>query len=67
MSLTVDDLPATIRSTKQQIRAQIPDLEKSFAEVEELMRREVEEIQEKRARNQRVIPSIDFATPATAT
>ena len=62
MSLAVDDLPATIRTTKRKLKAQMPDLEKSFAEVEELMRREVEEIQERRARNQTVIPSIDFAT-----
>lgn len=61
MSLTVDDLPATIRATKQEIKAQIPDLEKTFVEVEELMRREVEEIQDARARRQPVIPELDFA------
>lgn len=55
-----DDLRATIRATKRSLRAQIPDLRKTFAEVEELLRREVDEIQEARARQQSPVPSIDF-------
>ncbi len=60
MSLTVDDLPETIRSTKLEIKGRIPDLDGTFAAVQEVMLREVEEIQEKRARGEGVIPEIDY-------
>ena len=57
-----DDLRATIRAAKQSLRAQVPDLQRTFAEVEALMRREVDEIQEARARKRALVPSIDFET-----
>ena len=60
MSPTADELHATIRATKQSLRARIPDLLRAFAEVEELMRREVDEIQDTRARQRSPVPSIDF-------
>jgi hypothetical protein len=61
MSLAVSDLAATIRTTKQRLKAQIPGHRKVFAEVEEDMRREVEGIREARAQGRPVIPSIDYA------
>lgn len=54
------DLRATIRATKQSVRAQIPDLQRTFTLVEELMRREVDEILEARAPRRTLVPSIDF-------
>jgi len=54
------DLRATIRTAKQSLREQIPDLERTFAEVEERMRREVDEITEARTRHRSPVPSIDF-------
>ena len=62
MSLTVDDLPATIRSAKQKIKGRIPDLAGSFAAVQQAMLREVEEIQNRRAGDLPVIPALDFDT-----
>jgi hypothetical protein len=64
MSLIVDDLPEAVRSAKREIRAQLPRLEQVFAEVEELMRREVDEIQQRRARGRPVIPVLEFAAIA---
>ncbi|MFI5217826.1 MAG: YbiU family protein, partial [Candidatus Limnocylindria bacterium] len=59
-----DDLRATIRATKQRLRRSIPDLPRSFAEVEEQLRREVDEIQEASARRRSPLPSIDSADVA---
>ena len=61
MSLGVRDLAATIRATKQRLKAQIADRSKVFAEVEEDMRREVEGIRDARAQGRPVIPSVDYA------
>jgi len=61
MSLGVRDLAATIRATKQRLKAQIADRRKVFAEVEEDMRREVEGIRDARAQGLPVIPSVDYA------
>ena len=44
MSLVVSDLAATIRATKRELKAQMPDVKKVFAEVEEHMRREVDDV-----------------------
>jgi hypothetical protein len=60
MNLVVSDLPATIRETKRQLKAQLPDPRKVFAAVEDHMRREVDEIVARRERGDSVIPSIDF-------
>ena len=58
--LTGDELAATIRATKERLRLQIPDLRKTFAEVEDHVRREVDEIQEARAGGRSPVPSIDL-------
>ena len=62
--MNVDDLPATIRAAKQSLRARIPDLRRAFAEVEELVHREVDEIQDARARHLSVVPSSDYESLA---
>lgn len=59
MSLTVDDLPATIRATKKTLKDQASGLEEAFTQVEALMAREVEDIQERRDRNETPIPVLD--------
>ncbi len=61
MSLVVDDLKAAIRATKRRLKAQIADPRRLFAEVEDDLRREVEEILEARAQVRPVIPSVDYA------
>ncbi len=61
MSLVVKDLAAAIRAAKRQLKAQIPDPGQVFAEVEQDLRREVEEILEARAQGRPVIPSVDYA------
>jgi hypothetical protein len=60
MSLIVNDLAATIRATKRELKQQLPDLKTVFAEVEEHMRREVDDIVGARERGQAVIPSVGF-------
>ena len=60
MSLVIQDLPATIRATKQQLRAGLPDLKRVFAEVEDAMRREADVIAEARAQGLPVIPCIGY-------
>ncbi|HEY1383604.1 MAG TPA: YbiU family protein, partial [Dongiaceae bacterium] len=60
MSLIVDDLPGTIRATKRELKAQLPEVKRIFAEVEEHMRREVDDIVTARERGKPVIPTIDF-------
>ncbi len=60
MSLIVNDLAATIRATKRELKAQLPDVKKVFAEVEEHMRREVDDVVGARERGQAVIPSVEF-------
>ena len=55
----MNDLQATIRTTKQALRSQIRELQKTFALVEERMRREVDEIQDARERHRSLVPSID--------
>src|SRR5262244_4033960 len=65
MSLIVNDLAATIRATKRELKAQLPDVKKNFAEVEEHMRREVDDIVSARERGQPVIPAVDFQAVRT--
>ena len=50
MSLIVNDLAATVRATKRELKAQLPDVKKVFAEVEEHMRREVDDVVDTRER-----------------
>jgi len=44
MSLIIENLPEAIRTTKQQLRAALPQYKEVFREVEAEMRRRVEEI-----------------------
>src|SRR5262249_41269424 len=60
MSLIVNDLKGTVRATKRDLRAQLPDLMKVFAEVNEHMQREVDEVVAARERGEAVVPSIGF-------
>ncbi len=61
MGLIIDDLPATIRATKRQLKAQLPDAKRVFAAVEDEMRREAEAIADARERGQPVIPVLPYA------
>ena len=61
MSLIVNDLAAAIRATKRELRTQISEVKKVFAEVEEHVRREVDEIVGACQRGRPLIPSIEFA------
>src|SRR5215831_10620362 len=60
MSLIVNDLAATVRATKRELKQQLPDVKTVFAEVEENLRREVEDVVEARERGRPVIPSVGF-------
>jgi hypothetical protein len=59
MILIVDDIAGTIRATKRELKTQIPEVKKVFAEVEDFIRREVDDIVATRQRGAAVIPSID--------
>ena len=62
MSLIVNNVDAAVRVTKQALRAQLPAVKRVFAEVEEQMLRDVDDIVAKRERGQVVIPSVEFRT-----
>jgi hypothetical protein len=61
MSLIVNDLAAAIRTTKRELGTQIPVVKKVFGEVEDYVRREVDDIVGARERGRPVIPSIEYA------
>lgn len=61
MSLTIQNLPEAIRTTKQQLRAALPDYRKIFLEVEAEMRGRVEEIVFEREAGHDVIPTVQHA------
>ncbi len=54
------ELKTRIRDTKRRLRAQIPDLKGTFAELEDEIRREVGRIADLRERGEPTIPIIDF-------
>ena len=60
MSLIVNDLAATVRAAKRELKARLPDVKKVFAELEEHMRREVDDVANARERGRTVIPAVDF-------
>src|SRR5262245_51139211 len=60
MSLVVDDLAATIRATKRDLRAKLPALRQVFAQVEDETRREAESVGDLRERGRPVIPCVEF-------
>ena len=57
MHLVIENLPVAIRSTKQQLRAALPEYKEIFREVEADMRRRVEEIVCEREAGHDVVPS----------
>jgi len=61
MSLVIENLPETIRTTKKQLRAALPGYREVFREVEAEMRRRVEEIVSEREAGRDVIPIVQYA------
>jgi Protein of unknown function (DUF1479) len=60
MHLVIDNLPEAIRTTKQQLRAALPEYKEVFREVEAEMRRRVEEIVAERGAGHDVIPIVPY-------
>jgi Protein of unknown function (DUF1479) len=60
MSLVIENLPEAIRTTKQQLRAALPEYKEIFHEVEADMRRRVEEIVTQRESGHDVIPIVQY-------
>jgi len=65
MSLIIENLPEAIRTTKQRLRAALPEYKAVFLEVEAEMRRRVEEIVSERESGHDVIPIIQYADVAS--
>jgi phosphopantothenoylcysteine synthetase/decarboxylase len=65
MHLVIENLPEAIRSTKQQLRAALPEYKEIFREVEADMRRRVEEIVSERESGHDVIPIVQYADVAS--
>ena len=63
-SLIIENLPEAIRSTKQQLRAALPEYKEVFREVEAEMRGRVEEIVSERESGRDVIPIVQYAEVA---
>jgi hypothetical protein len=61
MSLVIENLPEAIRTTKQQLRAALPEYKEVFREVEAETRRRVEEIVSEREAGQDVVPIAHYA------
>ncbi|OLL31583.1 hypothetical protein BTH42_11650 [Burkholderia sp. SRS-W-2-2016] len=61
MALQIDDLPASIRNAKRELRAMLPNYREVFGEVEAAMTREAQQIAALRERGEAVIPEIRFA------
>ena len=60
MPLIIENLPEAIRTTKQQLRAALPEYKEVFREVEAEMRRRVEEIVSERESGHDVIPIVQY-------
>jgi hypothetical protein len=65
MSLIIENLPEAIRTTKQRLRAALPEYKAVFLEVEAEMRWRVEEIVSERESGHDVIPIIQYADVAS--
>src|SRR4029450_1946912 len=61
MSINTQKLAETIVSTKRMLRIQLLSYAKVFDDVEDYLKREVDEIQEAKALGKSVIPEIDYA------
>lgn len=66
MSLVIENLPEAVRTTKQQLRAALPEYREAFRDVEAEMRRRVEEIVSEREAGQDVIPVVQYADISTS-
>ncbi len=64
MTIDPQRLTETIVATKRLLRSQLPGYTSVFAEIEEHIRREVENIQNRCARGEPVIPELDYAVIA---
>ncbi|MFZ3216009.1 MAG: DUF1479 domain-containing protein [Candidatus Acidiferrales bacterium] len=60
MSLVIENLPEAIRTTKQQLRAALPEYKEIFREVEAEMRGRVEQIVAERESGREVIPVVAY-------
>jgi hypothetical protein len=60
MALQIDDLAASIRQAKKELRAALPNYREVFAEVEAVISAEAKRIAEERDRGENVIPEIQF-------
>ena len=56
MHLVIENLPEAIRTTKQELRAALPEYKEVFREVEDEMRKRVGEIVSERESGHDVIP-----------
>ncbi len=59
--LIIENFPEAIRTTKQQLRAPLPEYKEIFRDVEAEMRRRVEEIVAERESGHDVIPIVQYA------
>jgi hypothetical protein len=65
MPLVIENLPAAIRTTKQQLRTALPEYAEVFRQVESEMRRRVEEIVTERESGRDVIPVVQYSEIAS--
>ncbi|MGA7401843.1 MAG: DUF1479 domain-containing protein [Candidatus Sulfotelmatobacter sp.] len=65
MSLVIENLPQAIRTTKQELRAALPEYKEVFREVEAEMRERVEEIVTERESGHDVIPIVQYSDIAS--
>jgi len=64
MPLLIENLPEAIRTTKQELRAALPEYKEVFREVEAEMRRRVQEIVAERESGKEVVPIVQYADVA---
>ena len=60
LNIRVDKIGEHIKALKQELRAKLPDRKKVMAEVEDEIKREVDEIAAVRAKGGNVVPVLDF-------
>ena len=58
-SLLIDDIPAAIKSVKQQLRQALPNYREVFLELEGNIRQQVEQIRQELANGQDPVPQVD--------
>ena len=60
MPIDIAKLPESIAAAKAHLRGKLPQYARAFTEVEEHVKREVEDIRDRTARGEPVVPQIDF-------